>query len=183
MGNIDEATQKRIQLAVFPQFSSNHHLHRMPALYGALREMQKYGKDYALQIVKNAQALGAELCNLGFNVLAKDLGFTQSHQVLVDCGQPGAGHEASVILEQANIILNKNIIPGEGQSVKNPRGIRIGVQEMTRFGMKEAEMKQIAKFIKGAVLDKKDPEAVKKEVVVFRRNFQTVRFCLVDNGK
>jgi len=177
MGNIDEATQKKIQLAVFPQFSSNHHLHRMPALYGALREMQEFGKDYAAQIVKNAQALGAELCNLGFNVLAKDLGFTQSHQVLVDCGLPGAGHEASVALEQANIILNKNIIPGEGQSVKNPRGIRIGVQEMTRFGMKEAEMKQIARFIKDVVLDKKDSEAVKKEVVSFRRNFTKVGFC------
>jgi len=131
--------------------------------------------------VKNAQALGAALYEAGFNVLAKDRGFTMSHQVLVDCGQPGAGHEAAVALEAANIILNKNIIPGEGQSVKNPRGIRIGVQEMTRFGMKEDEMKQIARFIKRVVLDKENPEAVKKEVAEFRGNYRAVCYCSGNN--
>jgi len=180
LGNIDEETQKKIQAAVFPQFSSNHHLHRMPALYGALREMQTFGKDYATQIVKNAQALARELHNLGFNVLAGDRGFTQSHQVLVNCGQPGFGGEFAGLLERANIILNKNIIPGDGVNPKNPRGIRIGTQEMTRFGMKEDEMNQIAKFIKRVVLDKESPESVAKEVGAFRADFQTVRYCFSD---
>ena len=178
MGNIDELTAKKIQAAVFPQFSSNHHLHRMPALYGALREMQAFGKNYATQIVKNAQALAQELHNSGFNVLAKELGFTQSHQVLVNCGEPGSGGLAADALEKANIILNKNIIPGDGVSPKNPRGIRIGVQEMTRFGMKEEEMKQIAKFIKEVVLDRRDPESVRPEVIDFRKNYQEMKYCL-----
>lgn len=177
MGNVGEDDQKKIQLAVFPQFSSNHHLHRMPALYGALREMQMFGADYAKQIIANAQSLGAALCEFGFNVLAKDRGFTQSHQILVNCGQPGAGGEAAQTLERANIILNKNIIPGDGVSPKNPRGIRIGVQEMTRFGMKENEMKQIAKFIKRIVSDKENPEAVGKEVSAFRAGFQVAKYC------
>jgi glycine hydroxymethyltransferase len=177
LGNVDEATAKKIQSAVFPRFSSNHHLHRMPALYGALREMQEFGKDYAAQIVGNAQALAQELHNCGFNVLAKDIGFTRSHQVLVNCGEPGSGGIAAEKLEQANIILNKNIIPGDGINPKNPRGIRIGVQEMTRFGMKEPEMKQIAKFIKEVVLDGRDPKEVGKEVSDFRKNYQTARYC------
>jgi glycine hydroxymethyltransferase len=177
MGNVDEQTAKKIQSAVFPQFSSNHHLHRMPALYGALREMQTFGKDYAGQIVKNAQALARELDNLGFNVLAKERGFTQSHQVLVNCGQPGSGGEAADLLERANVILNKNIIPGDGVSPKNPRGIRIGTQEMTRFGMKEDAMKQIAEFIKRVVLDKENPETVGKEVAAFRAGFQGIKYC------
>jgi len=139
--------------------------------------MQTYGFDYATQIVKNAQTLAAALYEFGFNVLAKNRGFTQSHQILIDCGQPGAGDETAILLERANIILNKNIIPGEGQSVKNPRGIRIGVQEMTRFGMKEDEMKKIAQFIKRVVLDKEDPAAVKKEVISFRSAFQTIQYC------
>lgn len=176
LGNTDEATAKKIQTAVFPQFSSNHHLHRMPALYGALREMQTFGQDYARQIIKNAQALAAELYNLGFAVLAKDLGFTKSHQVLVDCSNCGFGQVAAETLEQANIILNKNIIPGDGVSPKNPRGIRIGVQEMTRFGMKEDEMKQIAHFIKRVILDKENPEVVGKDVAAFRAGFQKVKF-------
>ena len=177
LGNVGEETQKKIQAAVFPQFSSNHHLHRLPALYGALREMQSFGKDYAVQIVGNAQALAGALCDLGFNVLAKEKGFTRSHQVLIDCGAPGAGGEAAVLLERANIILNKNIIPGDGTNPKNPRGIRIGVQEMTKFGMKEDEMKQIAGFIKRVVLDKENPETVGKEVAAFRANYQTAHYC------
>ncbi len=177
LGNVDEDTQKKIQTAVFPQFSSNHHLHRLPALYGALREMQEFGKDYAAQIVKNAQTLAGELCDLGFNVLAKERGFTQSHQVLVNCGQPGSGGEAANLLERANIILNKNIIPGDGTNPRNPRGIRIGTQEMTRFGMEEGEMKEIAKFIKQVVLDKESPEAVGKQVAAFRADFTAPRYC------
>ena len=176
LGNVGEETQKKIQTAVFPQFSSNHHLHRMPALYGALREMQTFGKDYAGQIVKNAQALARELDNLGFNVLAKERGFTRSHQVLVNCGQPGSGGVAAEALERANIILNKNIIPGDGIDPRHPRGIRIGVQEMTRFGMKEDAMLQIAEFIKRVVLDKENPETVGKEVVAFRAAFQKIEY-------
>jgi len=178
MGNTDEQTAKKIQKAVFPQFSSNHHLHRMPALYAALREMQAFGKDYANQIVINAQTLAQELDGLGFNVLAKSRGFTQSHQVLVNCGEPGSGGIAADLLEAANIILNKNIIPGDGIDPRNPRGIRIGVQEMTRYGMKEDEMKQIAKFIKRVVTDKENPEVVGKEVVAFRAGYQAVNYAL-----
>lgn len=177
MGNVDEKTAKTIQLRVFPGFSSNHHLHRIPALYGALMEMQEFGKDYASQIVKNAQVLAQELAGYGFDVLGKSRGFTQSHQIVVNCGEPGAGHVVAETLEQANIILNKNIIPGDGQSPKNPRGIRIGVQEMTRFGMKEIEMKQIAKFIKEAVLDGRSTDEVAKEVAGFRKNYQKIHYC------
>ncbi|MDD4625427.1 MAG: serine hydroxymethyltransferase, partial [Candidatus Pacebacteria bacterium] len=154
-----------------------HHLHRIPALYGALREMQEFGKDYAGQIVKNAQALAKELAEYGFDILGKSKGFTQSHQIVVNCGEPGSGHIAAEKLERANIILNKNIIPGDGQSPKNPRGIRIGVQEMTRFGMKEEEMEKIGEFIKKVILDNKDPEEIGKEVADFRKNYQKIHYC------
>ncbi|MFA5386884.1 MAG: serine hydroxymethyltransferase [Candidatus Paceibacterota bacterium] len=177
LGNVDEKTAKTIQLRVFPGFSSNHHLHRIPALYGVLREMQEFGKDYAGQIVKNAQALAKELAEYGFDILGKSKGFTQSHQIVVNCGEPGSGHIAAEKLERANIILNKNIIPGDGQSPKNPRGIRIGVQEMTRFGMKEEEMEKIGEFIKKVILDNKDPEEIGKEVADFRKNYQKIHYC------
>ena len=177
LGNIDEQCAKKIQLGVFPGFSSNHHLHRIPALYAALKEMQAFGKDYVSQIIKNAKILAQELYNYGFSVLGAKRGFTESHQVVVDCGSLGAGHSVAEKLEYANIIVNKNIVPGDEQSPKNSRGIRIGVQEMTRFGMKEEEMKQIAKFIKEAILDKRNIDEVKKEVITFRDGFQTVHYC------
>ncbi|MFA5169047.1 MAG: serine hydroxymethyltransferase, partial [Candidatus Omnitrophota bacterium] len=181
LGNVSEETAKTIQLKVFPGFSSNHHLHRVPALYCALKEMQKFGKDYAGQIVLNSQALARELFNYGFKVLGEKKGFTQTHQVVVDFENPGAGHEVAEKLEQVNIILNKNMIPGPGQSPKAPRGIRIGVQEMTRFGMKEGEMKEIARLIKEAVRGERELEEIKADAIALRRDFQEVSYCFREN--
>lgn len=177
LGNIDEKVQKEIQKKVFPGVLSNHHLHRIPALYLTLLEMKKFGKSYAKQTIKNARTLAKELYNLGFNVLGKEIGFTKSHQVVMDVSENKGGDFIAKLLEKANIIVNKNVLFGEKVDVKHPNGIRIGVQEVTRFGMKEKEMKKIAIFMKRVVLDKINPEKVKKEVVTFRKNFQKIKYC------
>lgn len=178
LGNIDEETQKKIRKKVFPGVLSNHHLHRIPALHITLMEMKEFGKEYAGQIINNAQVLAQELDNLGFGVLAKNKGFTKSHQVLVDVSKNGGGDTVAKKLERANIILNKNVLPGaEEINVKTPKGIRIGVQEMTRYGMKESEMRQIALFIKEVIMDEKNPEDIGQKVVDFRKNFQEVKYC------
>ncbi len=177
LGNIKKELQKKIQWKVFPGVLSNHHLHRIPVLYLTLLEMKKFGKKYTQQVVKNAKALAGELYNLGFDVLGKDKGFTQSHQTVVDVSKNGGGDYVAKRLEKANIILNKNIIPGDKIDPSSPAGIRIGVQEMTRYGMKEDDMKKIAYFIKEVILDKKSPESIKKKVIKFRRNFQKIKYC------
>ena len=177
LGNIEEELQKEIQRKVFPGVLSNHHLHRIPALYLTLKEMQKFGKSYARQTIKNAQTLAKSLFDLGFNVLGKELGFTKSHQVLVNVEKQGGGDFVAKLLERVNIIVNKNVLFGDVVNVKEPNGIRIGVQEMTRFGMKEKEMKKNALFMKKVILDRINPEKVKKEVVFFRKKFQKVKYC------
>ena len=177
LGNIEKAVQKKIQQKVFPGVLSNHHLHRIPALYCSLMEMKKFGKKYCGQIIKNAKILAKQLDYFGFNVLGKDNGFTESHQILLDVSDFGGGDFVAKKLEKANIILNKNIIPLDEMNVENPKGIRIGVQEMTRFGMKDKEMKEIAKFIKQVILDCKNPEKIKKIVINFRKNFQSIKYC------
>jgi len=178
LGNIDEELQKTIRKKVFPGVLSNHHLHRIPALYITLLEMKKFGREYADQIVKNAKTLAKELFNYGFKVSGKDGGFTQSHQVVVDVIEQGGGDFVAKLLEKANIILNKNILPGGKLDVKFPDGIRIGVQEITRYGMKEKEMRKIALFIKVIVLDKEAPEKIKKKVIKLRKNFQQIKYYL-----
>ena len=71
---------------------------------------------------------------------AAELGFTESHQLAVDVSEFGGGDEVARHLKDNNIILNMNLLPFESlDQVSNPAGIRLGVQEMTRFGMKEAE--------------------------------------------
>ncbi|MCK4592248.1 serine hydroxymethyltransferase [Candidatus Parcubacteria bacterium] len=181
LGNIEKDLQRKIQGKVFPGVLSNHHLHRIPPLYFALEEMEQFGKDYVSQILKNSKALAKELNNLGFAVLGKEKGWTESHQVVVNVEKQGRGDFVAKKLEEANIILNKNIIPKDSKNPENPTGIRLGVQEMTRYGMKEEEMKKIAELIKKVILDKEDIEIIKDEVIEFRKKFQEINYCLKEN--
>ncbi|MFA7171227.1 MAG: serine hydroxymethyltransferase [Candidatus Paceibacterota bacterium] len=175
--NLDEKLIKKIQNKVFPGVLSNHHLHRIPPLYLSLREMQEFGDAYADQIIKNAQALAKALDTVGFDVLYKDRGFTQSHQVVVNVEKQGGGDPIAKKLEETNIILNKNIIPGDTDNPNKPKGLRIGVQEMTRFGMKEKEMEEIARLISDVVIKNEETKKVKKKVEGLRERFQKTRYC------
>ena len=86
----------------------------------------------------------------------------------------GGGNEVARILKENDIILNMNLLPFEPlQKVTNPSGIRIGVQEMTRFGMKEKEMERIAELFKKCL---KDSLSVNDEVREFRKEFQKVQY-------
>jgi glycine hydroxymethyltransferase len=125
-----------INRAVFPGIVSNHHLHSVAALAIALAEMLEFGKEYTAQIVKNAKALGKALYDQGLAVLCPDLGFTESHIVVVDVSKYGDGGTLEKKLEEANIILNRNLLPWDprqGRHYKNPSGIRLGTSEVTRL--------------------------------------------------
>jgi glycine hydroxymethyltransferase len=172
-----------IDEAVFPGTVSNFHLHHKAALAITLAEMKKYGKAYARQIVKNAQALGAYMDEMGFNVLCKDLGYTQSHQIAVDVSKNGGGSVLAEKLEKANIITNKNLFPWDDvHTTDNPSGLRLGTQELTRIGMKEREMKEVAKLFRRVIIDREQPEKVKKDVVHLKSQYQTVRYCFDGDG-
>jgi glycine hydroxymethyltransferase len=169
-----------INKAVFPGVVSNHHLHSVAALAVALAEMLEFGREYTSQIVKNAKALGQALYDRGLNVLCPDQGFTRSHTIVVDVSKYGDGGTMEQKLEQANIILNRNLLPWdirEGRHYKNPSGIRIGTPEVTRLGMKEREMAGIADFIKRIVVDGEDSKRVAEEIAEFRRDYQRVHYC------
>jgi glycine hydroxymethyltransferase len=169
--------------AVFPGTVSNFHLHHKAALAITLAEMKKFGKAYARQIVKNSQALGAYLDELGFNVLCKDLGYTKSHQIAVDVSKNGGGSVLAEKLEKANIITNKNLFPWDDvHTTDNPSGLRLGTQELTRIGMKEREMKEVAKLFKRVIIDREQPEKVKKDVVHLKSQYQTVHYCFDGDG-
>lgn len=170
----DEKLKTKIQNRVFPGFVSNHHLHRVPCLYVALKEMQAFGEEYTDQIIKNAKALAKKFDELGFEVIGKSKGYTESHQVLLRVSAQGGGKVVADMLEDQNIILNKNIIPHDNtDDPDNPNGIRIGVQEMTRYGMKEKDMEKIAEFIADITMNGKN---VKEKVIEFRNNFKEVNY-------
>jgi len=175
--NLSEDLEKSLYRAAFPGVTSSHHLHAMAALAITLAEEHIYGEMYADQVVRNAQALGSALYELGIEVLCPQLGFTRSHTLAIDVSAHGGGKNVAQDMEDANIICNKNMLPKDTSAVK-PSGIRIGVQEITRLGMRESEMRELASIIHQVVVRKESPEKVKKDVWELKKDFTKVQYCL-----
>jgi glycine hydroxymethyltransferase len=175
-----EKYSERIKRATFPGMVSNHHLHAVAAVAIACAELLEFGEEYAKQVIKNAKALAQALYERGFNVLAEHKGFTESHVILIDVTKQGDGGTIEKKLEKANIIINRNLLPWdikEGRHFMHPGGIRLGTSELTRLGMRKTEMVEVAEFIKRVIIDKEDPEKVKKDVIEFRKDYQKVHYC------
>ncbi len=181
ISNMKEADWKKIDKGAFPGSSSNHHLDTLVPLTLTTYEMLEFGEDYADQIIRNAKALGHALYEFGFDVQAKEFDFTESHQIVVDMERFGRGDEAARMLKDNDIIINMNLLPFEPLSnVTNPVGIRLGVQEMTRMGMQEVEMQEIAAFFKKCLID---GIYVGDDVHEFRKPFQHVNYSYDNIGK
>jgi glycine hydroxymethyltransferase len=169
---------RKLTFGVFPGVLSNHHLHTMAALSISLAEHLKYGEDYAKQIIKNAKALAQALYERDFKVMCEHLNFTESHTVLMDVKPLGGAAKLVDDLETANIITNKNLMPWDHvDDALNPSGIRLGTQELTRVGMKESEMVDVAEFLKRICIDKDDPKKVGEDLKEFKKNFSTIQYC------
>jgi len=172
----DEKMAKRLLRGVFPGVVSNHHLHAMAALGVTLAEHLEFGRTYADQVVRNARALGQALYERGVHVVCEHLGFTRSHALAVDVAEHGGGADVALRLERANIIANKNLMPDDTSPVR-PSGIRLGSQELTRLGMRESNMAEVAELVARVVVTKEDPAGVARDVASLRRGFQTIQYC------
>ncbi|MBI31843.1 MAG: serine hydroxymethyltransferase [Euryarchaeota archaeon] len=177
----DEKFQKKLNNAVFPGTNSSYHLHHVAGKVVALAEFDEFGTKYAQDIVANAKELASSLASEGFDVLAEDRGYTASHQVLTRHGgiDSGAGRKAASILEEAGIITNMNMLPGDTKAM-SPSGLRLGVQELTRHGMGPEEMEEVAECFRRVLLDNEDPSKVKTTVNSIRSNFQEVKYCFTE---
>jgi len=152
-----------IKTKIYPRFVDNAHWNRIAALTLALAEMKEFGKEYAGQVIRNAKALAKNLHSYGLPVKCPHLGFTESHQLILDFGGYERGREIAQKLQQANIIVDCVV--------------RIGTCEITRRGMREGEMAKIAELIKRTVLDGENPEKIKGEVARLCSEFQDIQYC------
>ena len=171
----DKRFLQKLNFGVFPGITSSYHLHHVAAKAIAYAEHLEFGEAYAKQIIANAQALAQALHEQGFTVFGESLGFTKSHQILLSIG-PGKGKWASKLLEDAGIITNMNTIPGDTDAL-NPSGLRLGTPELTRIGMKEKDMKDIATFYARTLIKEEDPKKIRKDIKVFRADFQELYYC------
>ena len=179
----DEKFQRKLNNSIFPGTCSSYHLHHVAGKAVALAEFEAFGADYARDIISNAKALGAALAAEGFDVIAEDRGYTASHQILTRHGgiDSGAGFRAAVILEDAGIITNMNMLPGDTKAMTGPSGLRLGVPELTRVGMGTDEMQDVAGFFARALIAAEDSASVKMDVTDFKSKYQTVKYCF-DEG-
>jgi glycine hydroxymethyltransferase len=162
LGNNEEIFM-RVSSQIHPGIIDNIHWNRVAALAVSLLEMMQFGKAYAQAIVKNSQALGKGLADRGIAVKGAINGYSQSHQVLLDCDRP-RGELYAKRLEEANIIIDN--------------GGRVGTSEATRMGMGPAEMDQIADLMATVIQGRKPSDLSKKKVRSLIKDFKTPRYVL-----
>jgi glycine hydroxymethyltransferase len=158
---------KLIDRAVFPGLQGGPHLNQIAGTAVAFSEARRpVFRKYAAQVVKNAKALAGELSRLGWRVVS---GGTDTHLILFEVASRGTGGKAaSVRLETNGIITNKNTIPFDQNPPTDPSGIRLGTPVLTTRGMKEKEMKQVARLIHAVLVENKN---VKREVLALCKKF------------
>lgn len=141
---------KKIDSAIIPGLQGGPHDNQTAAIAVALHEAagEKFRK-YGQQIVKNTKILADGLSGYGFNLVS---GGSENHLILIDLRNKNVnGRVAAIALEAAGIVLNYNGVPYDTMPPLYASGIRLGTPAITTRGMKEVEMKRIAKWINDAV--------------------------------
>lgn len=150
-----------VDKSVFPGCQGGPLVHVMAAKAVCFHEaLQPEFKQYARQVVANAKVLAETLASEGFRIISGD---TDTHLMLVDVFSQGMlGSEAEKALGDAGITVNKNAIPFDTNPPLKPSGIRLGTPALTTRGMKEAEMRQIGKWIAHALHNRTSPDMLKR---------------------
>ncbi len=159
----------------FPGSTSNHHLGTLLAMLMASLEMNEYKHAFQNQVIKNAKAFAKHLVAAGIPVEGDPHdGYTQTHQVVLRVSKFGDGQDIARKLEESNIICNYQALPDDDTFLSSS-GLRMGVQEMTRYGMVEKDFETVAGFIAEVVKSKKN---IAPTVSGYRKKFLTQHFCL-----
>ncbi len=164
-----------IKSRAFPGSTSNHHLGTLLALLMAVYEMNAFKEDYQAKVKANAKAFARALAASGVPVEGDERdGYTETHQVLIRVRTFGGGQEIARRLENNNIITNYQALPDD-ETFLDSSGIRMGVQEMTRFGMEAKDFEVLAGYIAEVVIKNRK---VGEEVEALRRNYLEMKYCL-----
>lgn len=172
------ALWESIQNRTFPGSVSNHHLGTLLGLLMAAYEMNRFRDDYQPAVIRNAKAFASALRDAGLRVAGDPaISFTETHQVIVKVEYARAV-EAARRLEENNIICNYQAAPDE-EGFTASGALRMGVQEMTRFGMGPDDFRELAQYIRDVVADGR---SVRDEVTAFRKRFLSMRYCFGEDA-
>ncbi len=161
---------KAIDKAVFPGMQGGPLEHAIAAKAVCFKEaMEPSFKEYIVQVKKNAVVLAESLMELGYEIVS---GGTDNHLLLVDLRSKNlTGKEAEALLGDVHITVNKNTVPKETQSPFVTSGVRVGTAALTTRGMREEEMKKIAKLMDEAMMKSRDTQAIMADVRALAAEF------------
>jgi aminomethyltransferase len=167
-----EALERR----AFPGSVSNHHLGTLLGLLMAAYEMNFFKEEYQQKVIAQAKAFARYLKECGLDVAGDpDVSYTETHQVILNVGySKGAEHARS--LEENNILVNYQASPEE-EGFTASGSIRMGVSEMTRFGMEEEDFGELAELMRDVIVKR---AGVKEKVAAFRGRFLEMKYCFTD---
>lgn len=173
-----QAFAKAIDRAVFPGVQGGPLMHTIAAKAAAFGEaLRPEFKQYAKQVLKNAKVLEKEMTGCGAMVL---FGGTENHMIMLNVVESYGvtGKEGEKLLDAIGITVNKNVIPDDPRGPMDPSGLRIGVPAITTRGLKEKEVRQVARWIDLALRsggDEKTLRQIRAEVKRLCRKFPVYR--------
>jgi aminomethyltransferase len=177
--NMSEGTEYEdlwdaILLRVFPGSVSNHHLGTLLGLLMAAYEMNAFKEEYQKAVLSNARSFARALKDRGLAVEGNPaLGYTETHQVILRVGY-GKGPLMAHRLEENNIIVNYQGAPDD-EGFTAASCLRMGVQEMTRFGMKERDFEELADYVFQVIVHSR---SLAGAVSQYRKRFTEMKYCL-----
>jgi glycine hydroxymethyltransferase len=170
------AVAERLDRIAFPGLTANFDLSRTAAMVISVLDLLEHGPAYASMCIANAQALGGALHDQGCDVhQVPGRGYTESHHLAIRASKYGGGGAAANRLAAANLLtagigLPIPSVPGDYN------GIRIGTQEITRWGLEPEHMSRVAELIARVLVNGEAPAAVEPAVTEFRARFQTLHY-------
>lgn len=174
----DEEIAERVDAIAYPGLTANFDAGKTAALAISLLDWREYGVEYAQTMVQTAQALASELTTRNIPVFKTQSSispYTQSHQFAVEGINYGGGQTLAKQLRQANILACGIGLPIPSVA-GDVNGLRLGTNEIVRWGMGVDEMPTVADFLARVIVHEESPHAVAEDVTAFRQNFQTIHF-------
>ena len=174
--NDDEISQT-IDAIAYPGLTANFDAAKTAALGITLQDWKSVGREYAQMMVQTSKALAENLQNKGVSIFAADKGFTTSHQFAILAAPYGGGQTAAKRMGQAGLLacgIGLPVAPVDGDL----NGLRIGTPEIVRLGMKVEHMQTLAEFIAKSLNPSSNPDAIRKEVTEWRKQFSGVHYTV-----
>ena len=168
----DPEIAERVDHIAFPGLTANFDAGKTAALARTLLDWRTHGEAYAREMVTSAVALAESLEQLGVAVHRAGGAPTRSHAFAVDCRETGGGHLTAMRLRQSNLLTSAIGLPSGPDD-----GLRLGTNELVRWGATREHMPALAELVAAALLSG-DPTSLAPAVTAFRSQFDTIHYVV-----